>query len=100
MAYSTSKTALNAITVHYARSLEETPIKVNGAAPGHVATDFNAFHRHADRGTRSSRRDTSPRNWTAMGQQVWSLKTTISSRGELPLVQKFKHPWLCGTLQR
>jgi hypothetical protein len=23
-----------------------------------------------------------------MGQQVWSLKTTISSRGELPLVQK------------
>ena len=43
MAYSTSKTALNAITVHYARSLQGTPIKVNGAAPGHVATDFNAF---------------------------------------------------------
>jgi NAD(P)-dependent dehydrogenase (short-subunit alcohol dehydrogenase family) len=43
MAYSTSKTALNAITVHYARALEGTPIKVNGAAPGHVATDFNAF---------------------------------------------------------
>jgi NAD(P)-dependent dehydrogenase (short-subunit alcohol dehydrogenase family) len=43
MAYSASKTALNAITVHYARSLADTPIKVNGAAPGHVATDFNAF---------------------------------------------------------
>jgi NAD(P)-dependent dehydrogenase (short-subunit alcohol dehydrogenase family) len=43
MTYSTSKTALNAITVHYARSLAETPIKVNGAAPGHVATDFNGF---------------------------------------------------------
>ena len=43
MAYSTSKTALNALTVHYARSLAETSIKVNGAAPGHVATDFNAF---------------------------------------------------------
>jgi NAD(P)-dependent dehydrogenase (short-subunit alcohol dehydrogenase family) len=43
MAYSTSKTALNAITVHYARALEGTSIKVNGAAPGHVATDFNAF---------------------------------------------------------
>jgi NAD(P)-dependent dehydrogenase (short-subunit alcohol dehydrogenase family) len=43
MAYSTSKTALNAITVHYARSLAETSIKVNGAAPGHVATDFNGF---------------------------------------------------------
>jgi NAD(P)-dependent dehydrogenase (short-subunit alcohol dehydrogenase family) len=48
MAYSTSKTALNALTVHYARSLAETAIKVNGAAPGHVATDFNGF-----RGTRT-----------------------------------------------
>jgi NAD(P)-dependent dehydrogenase (short-subunit alcohol dehydrogenase family) len=43
MAYSSSKTALNALTVHYARSLADTTIKVNGAAPGHVATDFNAF---------------------------------------------------------
>jgi NAD(P)-dependent dehydrogenase (short-subunit alcohol dehydrogenase family) len=33
--------ALNALTVHYARELAHTPIKVNGAAPGHVATDFN-----------------------------------------------------------
>ena len=48
MTYSSSKTALNAITVHYARSLAETHIKVNGAAPGHVATDFNGF-----RGTRT-----------------------------------------------
>jgi NAD(P)-dependent dehydrogenase (short-subunit alcohol dehydrogenase family) len=48
MAYSSSKTALNAITVHYARELAETPVKVNGAAPGHVATDFNGF-----RGTRT-----------------------------------------------
>lgn len=43
MAYSSSKTALNALTVHYARELAGTPVKVNGAAPGHVATDFNAF---------------------------------------------------------
>jgi NAD(P)-dependent dehydrogenase (short-subunit alcohol dehydrogenase family) len=48
MAYSSSKTALNAITVHYARELAGTPVKVNGAAPGHVATDFNGF-----RGTRT-----------------------------------------------
>ncbi|MEV6610873.1 SDR family NAD(P)-dependent oxidoreductase [Kutzneria sp. NPDC051319] len=48
MSYSSSKTALNAITVHYARALADTPIKVNGAAPGHVATDFNDF-----RGTRT-----------------------------------------------
>ena len=48
MAYSSSKTALNAVTVHYARELAGTPVKVNGAAPGHVATDFNGF-----RGTRT-----------------------------------------------
>jgi NAD(P)-dependent dehydrogenase (short-subunit alcohol dehydrogenase family) len=39
LSYSSSKTALNALTVHYARELTNTPIKVNGAAPGHVATD-------------------------------------------------------------
>jgi NAD(P)-dependent dehydrogenase (short-subunit alcohol dehydrogenase family) len=48
MSYSSSKTALNAVTAHYARALAETAIKVNGAAPGHVATDFNGF-----RGTRT-----------------------------------------------
>jgi NAD(P)-dependent dehydrogenase (short-subunit alcohol dehydrogenase family) len=41
MSYSSSKTALNAITVHYARELADSPIKINGAAPGHVATEFN-----------------------------------------------------------
>ncbi|WP_182048038.1 SDR family oxidoreductase [Curtobacterium sp. ME26] len=48
MVYSSSKTALNAITVHYAREFAETTLKINGAAPGHVATDFNDF-----RGTRT-----------------------------------------------
>ena len=48
MAYSSSKTALNALTVHYAREFADTALKVNGAAPGHVATDFNDF-----RGTRT-----------------------------------------------
>jgi NAD(P)-dependent dehydrogenase (short-subunit alcohol dehydrogenase family) len=48
MVYSSSKTALNALTVHYAREFAETKLKINGAAPGHVATDFNNF-----RGTRT-----------------------------------------------
>jgi NAD(P)-dependent dehydrogenase (short-subunit alcohol dehydrogenase family) len=48
MAYSSSKTALNALTVHYAREFADTKLKINGAAPGHVATDFNNF-----RGTRT-----------------------------------------------
>ncbi|MGI5503781.1 SDR family oxidoreductase [Lentzea sp. CA-135723] len=39
--YSPSKTFLNAITVQYAKELEN--IKVNGACPGYVATDLNGF---------------------------------------------------------
>jgi NAD(P)-dependent dehydrogenase (short-subunit alcohol dehydrogenase family) len=41
MAYSSSKSALNAITVHYARELADTQIKVNACTPGYVATDLN-----------------------------------------------------------
>ncbi len=44
ISYSSSKTALNALTVHYARELAKQGIKVNAAAPGHVATDFNDFN--------------------------------------------------------
>ncbi|MEW4369975.1 SDR family oxidoreductase [Paenibacillus kandeliae] len=43
ISYSSSKTALNALTVHYARELAKNNIKVNSAAPGHVATEFNNF---------------------------------------------------------
>ena len=60
MAYSSSKTALNAVTVHYARELASTPIKVNGAAPGHVATDFNGF-----RGTRTPAQGAAVALWLA-----------------------------------
>ncbi len=41
LAYQSSKTALNAITVGYAKELRDTPIKVNAASPGMVATDLN-----------------------------------------------------------
>jgi NAD(P)-dependent dehydrogenase (short-subunit alcohol dehydrogenase family) len=41
MPYSASKTALNAVTAHYAHELADTRIKVNGASPGHTRTDFN-----------------------------------------------------------
>ena len=36
LAYNSSKTALNAFTVHLARELQETPVKVNAAHPGWV----------------------------------------------------------------
>jgi NAD(P)-dependent dehydrogenase (short-subunit alcohol dehydrogenase family) len=42
LAYNSSKTAVNAITVQFAYELRETPIKVNAADPGYVATDMNA----------------------------------------------------------
>ena len=42
-AYSSSKTALNAITVHYAADLKDTSIKVNRVCPGHCATALHNF---------------------------------------------------------
>jgi len=42
-AYSSSKTALNAITLAFASALESTGIKVNAACPGFTATDLNNF---------------------------------------------------------
>lgn len=39
-AYNTSKSALNAYTIHLARELSDTPIKVNSAHPGWVKTEL------------------------------------------------------------
>ena len=41
--YSSSKTALNAITLAFASALESIGIKVNAACPGFTATDLNNF---------------------------------------------------------
>jgi NAD(P)-dependent dehydrogenase (short-subunit alcohol dehydrogenase family) len=41
LAYNSSKSAVNAITVQFAYELRGTPIKVNAADPGYVATDMN-----------------------------------------------------------
>ena len=43
LAYNSSKTALNAITVSYANELRRTSVKVNAADPGYCATDVNGF---------------------------------------------------------
>jgi NAD(P)-dependent dehydrogenase (short-subunit alcohol dehydrogenase family) len=47
VAYQSSKTALNALTLAYARELAATAIKVNAANPGLTATDIN--HHSGDR---------------------------------------------------
>src|SRR3984893_12402937 len=41
LAYNSSKTALNAISLAFANELRGTGIKVNSASPGYVATDLN-----------------------------------------------------------
>jgi NAD(P)-dependent dehydrogenase (short-subunit alcohol dehydrogenase family) len=41
LAYNSSKTALNALTVIFARELRDSKIKVNAGAPGYTATDLN-----------------------------------------------------------
>jgi len=41
VAYSPSKTLLNAVTVQYARELEGSGILINAVCPGFVATDLN-----------------------------------------------------------
>jgi len=46
MGYGSSKTALNAITVAFARELAPSGIKINTAAPGYTATDLNGFKGH------------------------------------------------------
>lgn len=39
--YPSSKSALNMITVQYAKELRDTPIKINASNPGYCATDLN-----------------------------------------------------------
>lgn len=41
LAYNSSKTALNAITLAFARDLKSSGIKVNASNPGYTATDMN-----------------------------------------------------------
>jgi NAD(P)-dependent dehydrogenase (short-subunit alcohol dehydrogenase family) len=41
LGYNTSKSALNSMTVQFAKELRTTPIKVNAICPGYCATDIN-----------------------------------------------------------
>jgi len=41
LAYSSSKAALNMLTIHFAKELKSAGIKVNSANPGYTATDMN-----------------------------------------------------------
>ncbi len=56
LAYNSSKTALNAATVQFAKELRDTPIKVNAADPGYTATDMNHHQgtRSVEQGARAA----------------------------------------------
>ncbi len=56
LGYCTSKTALNAVTVHFAKELRGTTIKVNSADPGYCATDLNGHSgpRTPEQGSRAA----------------------------------------------
>jgi NAD(P)-dependent dehydrogenase (short-subunit alcohol dehydrogenase family) len=41
LGYNTSKSALNSMTIQFAKDLKGTPIKVNAICPGYCATDIN-----------------------------------------------------------
>lgn len=75
--YSTSKTALNAITLAFAIELDSTPIKVNAACPGFTATNLNNFA-----GTpRSNRLHVSPCASHSSTQTVrWARSRTRTAR--------------------
>lgn len=52
LAYNSSKTALNALTVFFAKELSNSPIKINSVSPGFTATDLNGHsgYRTVDQG--------------------------------------------------
>jgi NAD(P)-dependent dehydrogenase (short-subunit alcohol dehydrogenase family) len=56
LAYNSSKSALNAVTVQFAKELRDTPIKVNAADPGYTATDLNNHQgtRDVEQGARAA----------------------------------------------
>jgi NAD(P)-dependent dehydrogenase (short-subunit alcohol dehydrogenase family) len=56
LAYNSSKSALNAVTVQIAKELRDTPIKVNAADPGYTATDLNNHQgtRDVEQGARAA----------------------------------------------
>ncbi|WP_030247251.1 SDR family NAD(P)-dependent oxidoreductase [Streptomyces sp. NRRL S-350] len=47
LAYNSSKAALNAVTLIYARTLRDSGIKVSSLEPGYCATDLNGHSGHA-----------------------------------------------------
>jgi NAD(P)-dependent dehydrogenase (short-subunit alcohol dehydrogenase family) len=85
MAYSSSKAALNAVTVMYARAL--APIKVNAVDPGLVGTDLNGFTPGAE-GVRTVAQGAELPVWLALGKGG-----TGGFHGDGPYAVDGRVPW-------
>jgi NAD(P)-dependent dehydrogenase (short-subunit alcohol dehydrogenase family) len=89
LSYPSSKTALNMITVLYARELRDTPIKVNAANPGYTATDLNrnsGFRSVAEGAEASVHLATLPPDapTATFWGHLWTSHAPQNAYGELP----------------
>lgn len=77
--YNSSKTALNAVTVSFAKEFKDTPMKVNSADPGYTATDINA-----NRGTKTVAEGADTIVWLATLSEDGPTGGYFSSREPMP----------------
>jgi NAD(P)-dependent dehydrogenase (short-subunit alcohol dehydrogenase family) len=83
LAYNSSKTALNAVTLQFAHELHDTPIKVNAADPGYTATDFNNH-----RGTQTVEQGARAVVQLANGPGEWSDRRVLQRRRTVAVVTR------------
>lgn len=79
IAYSPSKTFLNAVTVQYAKELADTNVLINAVCPGFTATDLNGF-----RGTRTPQQGATSAIRLATVEDNGPTGRFFSDEGEIP----------------
>ncbi|MFE0776986.1 SDR family oxidoreductase [Streptomyces sp. NPDC058861] len=79
LAYTPSKTFLNAVTVQYAKELADTHVLINAVCPGFTATDLNGF-----RGVRTPRQGAAAAIRLATVEGHEPTGRFFSDEGEVP----------------
>ncbi|MFF5390212.1 SDR family oxidoreductase [Streptomyces sp. NPDC013012] len=79
LAYTPSKTFLNAVTVQYAKELADTHVLINAVCPGFTATDLNGF-----RGVRTPRQGAAAAIRLATVEGNEPTGRFFSDEGEVP----------------
>lgn len=85
-AYGSSKTALNMLTVSYAKEFWDSTLKVNAVTPGYCATDLNGHTgwRTAEQGAQAA---------IAMATKENSLNGTFTNDGTIDYLADTTVPW-------